>query len=139
MKTLIFTLLSTVFLMIQTQAQTTDLQLIEATINQYFDGMINHNAKSFEKAFHPAASMKWNEKQYMDVNAVKALSDYVNANETVKTKTRIIAINVVNDAANAHLELEYETFTFVDFMHLLKVEGEWKIVSKTYTTVPKAF
>ncbi len=125
--------------MIQTHAQTTDLQLIQTTINHYFDGMINHNAKSFEKAFHPAASMKWNEDKYLEVNATKALSDYVNSNDAVKTKTRIVAINLVNDVANAQLELEYETFTFVDLMHLMKVDGEWKIVSKTYTTIQKKF
>jgi len=126
--------------MIQTQAQKTNLQSIENTINLYFDGMINHNAKSIEKAFHPSASMKWNEEgKYMEVNAVKALSDYLNSNDPVKTKTNIIAVNIVGDAANAQLELEYDTFYFVDFMHLMKTDGEWKIVSKTYTTVPKNF
>ncbi|MDW3652770.1 MAG: nuclear transport factor 2 family protein [Bacteroidia bacterium] len=125
--------------MIQSQAQTSDLQLIEKTINHYFDGMINHNASSIEKAFHPGASMKWMAEKYMDVNAVEALSDYVNSNDPVKTKTRITSINIVGDAANAQLELEYESFYFIDFMHLMKIEGEWKIVSKTYTTVQKDF
>jgi len=93
-----------------------------------------------EKAFHPTASMKWNEKgKYMEVNAVQALSDYLNSNDPVKTKARIVAINVVGDTANAQLELEYETFYFADFMHLMKINGEWKIVSKTYTTIPKNF
>jgi len=126
--------------MAQTQAQTTDIQSIEKTINHYFDAMINHDAKSIEIAFHSTAIMKWNENEkYMEVNAVKALSDYLNSNEPVKTKTKIVAINVVGDAANAQLELEYDNFYFVDFMHLMKIEGEWKIVSKTYTTVPKDF
>jgi len=125
--------------MVQTEAQTTDIQQIENTINQYFDGMITHNSKSFEKAFHPSASMKWMEKEYMEVNAVNALSEYVNSNEPVKTKTKIVSLNIIGDAANAQLELEYETFYFIDFMHLLKIEGEWKIVSKTYTTVQKDF
>lgn len=126
--------------MVATQAQTTNLQLIEKAINHYFDGMINHNAKSIEKAFIPQASMKWNEKgKFTEVNAVEALSSYVNSNDPVKVKTNIIAINIVGDAANAQLELEYETFYFVDFMHLMKVGEEWKIVSKTYTTVPKDF
>lgn len=126
--------------MTQIQAQTSDLQLIEKTINYYFDGMINHKAESLEKAFHPTAIMKWNEEgKYAEVNAVKALSDYVNGNATVKTKTNIVAINIVGDAANVQLELEYETFYFIDFMHLMKIEEEWKIVSKTYTTVKKDF
>lgn len=126
--------------MTQTQAQTTDLQSIENTINHYFEGMISHNAKSIEKAFHPTAIMKWNEKgEYMEVNAVQALSEYLNLNEPIKTKTNIVAVNLVGDAANAQLELEYETFYFIDFMHLMNINGEWKIVSKTYTTVPKDF
>jgi len=114
-------------------------QLIENTINHYFNGMINHDSKSIEKAFHPTASMKWNDKEYMEVNAVNALSDYLNSSDPVKVKTNIVAINMVGDAANAQLQLEYETFYFVDFMHLMKIEGEWKIISKTYTTVKKDF
>ncbi len=125
--------------MLSTQAQTTDLQLIEKTIHHYFDGMVNHDAESLTKAFYPTATMKWNGEQYMEVNALKALSDYVNSNDPVKTKTSIVAINIVGDAANAQLELEYETFYFVDFMHLMKIEGAWKIISKTYTTVKKEF
>jgi len=75
----------------------------------------------------------------MEVNAVQALSEYLNLNEPIKTKTKIVAVNLVGDAANAQLELEYETFYFIDFMHLMNINGEWKIVSKTYTTVPKDF
>jgi len=140
MKKLFFTLILITTFMIQTQAQATDLQLIEKTINHYFDGLVNHKVESLSKAFHPKASMKWNDKgKYMEVNALEALSDYIKANDPVKTKTKIVAINTVGDAANAQLELEYETFYFVDFMHLMKIDGEWKIVSKTYTTVPKDF
>jgi len=140
MKKIFFLLTLITFIMTQIHAQTTDLQLIEKTINHYFEGMISHNAQSIEKAFHPTAIMKWIEKEeYMEVNAVQALSEYLNSTQPVKTKTKIVAINVVGDAANAQLELEYETFYFVDFMHLMKIKGGWKIVSKTYTTVPKDF
>jgi hypothetical protein len=52
---------------------------------------------------------------------------------------RITSINRQGDAANVGLEIEYETFTFVDYMHLLKINNEWLIVSKTYTTIPKDF
>jgi len=124
--------------MSQVTAQNNDIQAIETTINHYFNGMIKHDAASFEKAFNTKASMKWvDDKGYQDVNAVAALSEYVNNNDPAETETRIMSINITGDAANAQLELEYATFYFVDFMHLLKIDGEWKIVSKTYTTVPK--
>ncbi len=124
--------------MTQIQAQNGDLQLIENTINYYFDGMTTHNAESFEKAFHPNATMKWIDKKYEEVNAVEALSSYVKANDPVKTKTSILAINISGDAANTQLELEYDTFSYIDFMHLLKIDGTWKIVSKTYSTRVKS-
>ncbi|GGG38760.1 hypothetical protein GCM10011344_44590 [Dokdonia pacifica] len=124
--------------MTQVQAQNNDLQLIEKTINYYLDGMTTHNATSFEKAFHPNATMKWIDKKYEDVNAIEALSSYVKANDPVKTKTRIMAIHIAEDAASAQLELEYDTFSYIDFMHLLKIDGTWKIVSKTYATRTKS-
>ena len=123
--------------MTETQKQTTDYQLIEQTVHHYFNGMIHHTAESFTKAFHPTATMKWNDKEFTEVNAIKALSDYVNSNETVKTKASILGITVVNDVANAQLELEYETFYFIDFMNLVKINGEWKIVNKIYTQKTK--
>ena len=61
------------------------------------------------------------------------------SNEPSKSVARITSINRQGDAANVGLEIEYETFTFVDYMHLIKINNEWLIVSKTYTTIPKAF
>ena len=139
MNKIFYTLILITIVMNQIQAQTTDLQLIEKTVNYYFDGMVNHKSESFLEAFHPTATMKWIGEEYTEVNAVEALSGYVESNPTVKTMTRILAINVIGDAANVQLELEYETFSFIDFMHLLKINGEWKIVSKIYTKRPKEF
>jgi len=140
MKKIFLTIILIATIMTQTQAQTTDLQLIEVTIGHYFDGLVEHKPESLKKAFVPSASMKWIEKgAYTEVNALDALIDHVTKNPAVKAKAKISSVVVTGDAANARLEIEYETFTFVDFMHLLKINGEWKIVSKTYTTVPKDF
>ncbi len=140
MKKIFFTLTLITTIMVQTQAQTTDLQSIQKTIGHYFDGLVNHKPESLAKAFVPSASMKWMDKgKYMEVNALDALTDYVKTNDPVKTRTSITSINIMGDAANAQLSLEYDTFYFIDFMHLLKVDGAWKIVSKTYSTIPKDF
>ncbi len=138
MKKIFFTLILITIFMTQVQAQNNDLQLIEGTINYYFDGMTTHNAKSFERAFHPNATMKWIDQEYEEVNAIEALSAYVTANDPAKTKTSIMTINIAGDSANAQLELEYDTFSYIDFMHLLKIDGKWKIVSKTYSTRTKS-
>jgi len=122
------------------QAQDANISSIETTIHHYFDGMINHNSASIKKAFTDSATMKWIEKEaYAEVNAVSALTEYLDANKPAKSIARIVSISRRGDAANACLEIEYETFTFVDYMHLLKIKEDWKIVSKTYTTIPKEF
>ena len=33
--------------------------------------------------------------------------------------------------------LDYPTVTYVDFFALLKIDGEWKIVNKTFTSRTK--
>lgn len=140
MRLSLLSLILTTIIMTQTQAQDTNVNSIENTINHYFDGMINHNSASIKKAFTPTASMKWLEKgEYMEVNAVEALTEYLDSNKPSKSVARITSINRQGDAANVGLEIEYETFTFVDYMHLLKINNEWLIVSKTYTTIPKEF
>ena len=139
MKKTLFSLTLITTLMTQVQAQTTDLQQIEETLNYYLVGMTDHNSALLKKAFEPSASMKWVAEKYEEVNAVTALSDYLDNNAATKVRTSITSINIIGDAANAQLLLEYETFSFVDFMHLLKIDGQWKIVSKTYTTVKKDF
>ncbi len=140
MRLSLLSLFLTTVIMTQTQAQDTNVNSIENTINLYFDGMINHNSASIKKAFTPTASMKWIEKgAYKEVNAVEALTEYLDSNKPSKSVARITSINRQGDAANVGLEIEYETFTFVDYMHLLKINNEWLIVSKTYTTIPKEF
>ena len=46
--------------------------------------------------------------------------------------TRVVSIQLTGNAAHAELEIEYPTFTFIDHMNLLKINGEWKIVSKIF-------
>jgi len=46
--------------------------------------------------------------------------------------TRIKSIDISGNSASAHIEIEYPTFSFMDYMHLLKFDDEWKIVSKIF-------
>ena len=131
---LIITTLITLFMtQIKAQITTSDIQGIESTIHNYFDGLGNHVPESLEKAFHPTATMKFiNDGKYAEVNALKALVGHVEANPVVKMIPQIMSINVSGNAANAQLELEYDTFFYIDMMNMLKIDGEWKIVSKIF-------
>lgn len=133
---LIVSALITLFMTaIKAQTTTSDIQGIEATINNYFDGLGNHIPASLKKAFHPTATMKFinDDGKYAEVNALEALVGYVESSPVAKMTPQIMSINIAGNVANAQLELEYDTFFYIDMMNMLKIDGEWKIVSKIYS------
>ncbi|MFN2412266.1 MAG: nuclear transport factor 2 family protein [Pyrinomonadaceae bacterium] len=47
------------------------------------------------------------------------------------------SVEVSGNAARPKIILDYPTVRFVDYMTLLKINGEWKIVSKVFHAEPK--
>jgi protease I len=50
---------------------------------------------------------------------------------------KIVNYSYAGTAATAVTEEELPTFKFVDFLNLLKINDEWKIVSRVYSRVEK--
>ncbi|HEX8636521.1 MAG TPA: nuclear transport factor 2 family protein [Pyrinomonadaceae bacterium] len=48
------------------------------------------------------------------------------------------SVDITGNAASAKIILDYPTVRFTDYMSLLKIDGEWKIVNKTFYAEPKA-
>ncbi|WP_109434086.1 MULTISPECIES: nuclear transport factor 2 family protein [Aquimarina] len=135
MKKLLSILVIVTTITTELQAQQTDLQLVEKTVNYYLTGLVNNDAKTLKKAYHPTATMKWIGDDYKEVNAIKGLTEGMDGTpHKEKINTRVVSVNIAGNAASAQLEIQFPTFTYIDFMHLLKVDGEWKIVSKIYYT-----
>ena len=112
---------------------------IAQTVNYYLEGGTNNDFDTLKKAFHETATMKYmRDGAYNEVNALDFFERGMKPGPPQNRKTRIVSIDVAGDAAFAKLEIEYPTFTFVDYMHLLHVDGEWKIVSKIFYRQPKA-
>ena len=109
---------------------------VRETLMNYLDGGVNGDTVRLNKAFHPSASMKYVDYktgEYKDV-PIKDFLNRLKANAGKKNdrKTRIIYTNISGTAAQARLEIDGGTFYFHDFMNLLKINGEWKIVSKIF-------
>ena len=135
MKNIVLTLtLITMGISTEMKAQQTDVQAIEKTLNYYLTGFKNNDAATLSKAFHPTATMKWSGENYKEVNAIEALTKGMDGTpKKEKIFTRVVSINATRNAASAQLEIEFPTFTYIDFMHVLKIDGNWKIVSKIFT------
>jgi protease I len=136
MKTIIFCLLvcctSLIF------AQESDKALVEKTVTYYLDGGTNNDFETLKKAFHKNATMKFISKEgYKEVNALEFFKKVIKPGPKQNRKTNIISIDITGNAAQAKLEIEYETFVFIDYMNLLKVDGEWKVVNKIFYRKPK--
>ncbi len=127
----LFLLFFSVGVLFSVNAQS-DYELVEQTLNYYMEGGSNRDFNTLKKAFHETATMKYiTDEGYKEVNTLEFFSG-MKTGDRVNRKNRIAEITISGHAANARLELEYSDFTFVDFMNLLKIDGEWKIVNKIF-------
>ena len=114
-------------------AQDTELDLVKKTLSYYLDGGTNNDFNTLQKAFHKDARMKYiRQGTYHDVNAIEFFKTRVKPGPKQNRKTSIKSVNIAGNAASAVLEIEYETFSFTDYMNLLKIDSEWKVVNKIF-------
>jgi len=107
-----------------------DDEAIRATIQHYFDG-----GYEMRKGFYPDANMWYVRDGQVNQVPIQDFISRVEANadkpQGEVTKT-IVSIDRFENAAVAKLELKRPTSLIYDYMSLLKIEGEWKIVNKIF-------
>ena len=129
-RTIIICLLS-INVSLNTLAQESDYNLVEKTVSYYLDGGTNNDFKTLKKAFHPDARMKFIKgESYTEVNALEFFEKAIKPGPKQNRTSIIEQINIAGNAANARLRIDYPNFYFIDYMNLLKIDGEWKIVNK---------
>ena len=120
-------------------AQTSEEAGIRAAVNQYFKGHATGNGDEMRKAFLPTAHIEGNRQgkftSWTVDEYVKNFTGKPAADEAARKRT-IDSVNVSGTAAMARATLVHGQTTFVDYFVLLKVDGEWKIANKVYTSAP---
>lgn len=108
---------------------------VRAAIEHYFRGHATGDGAHHRKAFHPEAKLFWMRDGKF---ASRTSEEYIAgsrgtpAPDEAQRKRTIDMIDIAGDAAVAKVRLDYPDVTFVDYMSLLKIDGEWKIVNKTF-------
>ena len=143
MRKLNFVLLLSMFFAVSglANAQHSDKDAVMVPLENYLKGHATGDGEYFKKAFHTEGSMMWmRDGKY----TTRSFAEYI-AGATGKPpadeaqrKRRIGTVDVVGNAAVATIILDYPTVKFTDYMTLLKINGEWKIVTKTFFAEPKA-
>ena len=59
------------------------------------------------------------------------------APDEAQRKRWIESVKITGNAGVGVIALDYPTVKFTDYMSLLKVDGEWKIINKTFYAEPK--
>jgi Putative lumazine-binding len=113
---------------------------VRACIEDYFRGHATGVGDHFRKAFHQDAKLffirdgqvtQWTLQEYAGRASGKPAPD------EAQRKRRIESIDITGNAAFAKIVLDYPAVTFTDYMSLLKIGDEWKIVNKTFYAQPK--
>jgi hypothetical protein len=122
------------------QSPKTDEAGVRACIEKYFLGHSTGVGDHFRKAFHQDAKLffirdgqvtQWTLEEYAGRASGKPAPD------EASRQRRIESIDITGNAAFAKVVLEYPAVTFTDYMSLLKIGDEWKIVNKTFYAQPK--
>jgi Putative lumazine-binding len=114
-------------------AQSSDLLAIEKTCNDYLIGGTENDAERVASAFHPNARMIYlNEGKYTEVNAAQFFRERIKPGPAQERKTAVLSIEINGHAAFAKLHIVNPRGAFFDYMTLLKIDGTWKIINKSF-------
>ena len=123
-------------------ATTNEEQAIKDAVQLYIDGIHNGDPALLKKTFHPQAMMYGTSGESVTVTPIEGLYTFVEANEPPARsgdlhQCSIVSIRVAGNTASVEMT-ENETFghNYVNYFHLLKIDGKWAIVSKSYSAAP---
>lgn len=108
---------------------------VRAALEHYLQGHATGDGSHFRMVFHPDARLHFIRNGQF---ASRTAADYIAgasgrpAADEAQRRRRIVSVDVTGDAAQARIELDYPTVVFTDYFNLLKIDGKWLIVDKTY-------
>ena len=119
-----------------------ELAAITEVVNKYAEGCHKGDVALLREAFHPNAMMFGSSGEQTVVAPIEGLYAFIEANEPpVKTgephQCFISSIHYEGGAANVEMVQESGYgHDYINYFQLIKAEGKWLIVSKTYNATP---
>ena len=126
---------SSLFTAAQSTSSADELPLITATLMNYIDGTANGDPDQVRRAFHPDFNLYTvNDADSLWIRSGTKYIDGIKVGEKNTRQGRIISIDDEKNAAMAKAEIAIPGWRiFTDYFLLLKYEGSWRIVQKSYT------
>jgi hypothetical protein len=118
-------------------AKKADEDAVRAAVQHYFDGMMNASPEDLRIAFHPESRLigAGSEGGIMIIPFERWASSWEGREprDLEKYKNEIVSIDMHGTAASVKTDLVWPNVRYIDYLSLLKIDGEWKIVNKIWT------
>lgn len=113
-----------------------DYDAIFDLLNAYFDGLYEGNVDALRTIFHDDAWLKGNDYRKTRDEWLEAVANRpIPSVEGMEYNFSIQSLEIVGDQAMAKVDVPLLAAHFIDFLGLLKEDGEWKIVNKMFTII----
>ncbi len=113
-----------------------EIEAVKIPLENYLKGHETGNPEFMKKAFYTEGKLmfirdgKYTTRTFEEY--IAGMKDAKPAADEAQRKRYIENIDVSGNAAIGKIILDYPTAKFVDYMTLLKIDGEWKIVNKSF-------
>lgn len=120
-------------------SQEEELNLVSQAVHDYFDGATHGDIAALKRAFHADCKIysitETGDLTFIDQTQFHQVVE--TNHKTYERKNRILSMDVTGNTAAVKARADYPPFAFIDYLSLLKIKDQWKIVSKTMYTIAK--
>lgn len=115
--------------------QTDEKTEITKTVELYFEGMVERNKAKLEEAFIQEARLIGYRGENFTITSFETWADGISKGTPRNPEdfvNKIVSIRVQGNTAVAETELFWPGVYYYDFLTLVKIDGKWKIVNKSW-------
>ncbi len=119
----------------QARAESADEAAVREAVGHYLRAHATGLGEHHRKVFHPEAKLfAVREGKFWQLTSEEyiARSPGKPAADEAQRRRSIESVDITGNAAVAKVVLDYPSVRFTDYMSLLKIDGEWRIVNKTF-------
>jgi hypothetical protein len=121
-------------------SQTSEKDAVRIPLENYLKAHATGDGEYIRKSFHTEGNLIFiRDGKYTTRSFADFIAGFTGkpAADEAERKRSIESIDISGNAAFAKIVLDYPTVRFVDYMSLLKIGDEWKIVAKVFYAEPK--
>lgn len=112
-------------------------QLIEKTIELYFDGWATGDTTKLGKAMHASCHLKnYRDGKFIAYTKSQYLGLFKPHPRPKNLQTRIVSLDITNNMGSAKIEISTTKDLFTDYFNLMKTAEGWVIADKVSTSTP---